>query len=134
MRKDEVMSVSRVGNTIRKWDEVHGTEVDEEVADTIDPTGDVGTGPSISRNYLRGVEDMVEQNDNSFDGVINNLPDTSFTLDLVGQAEEDLKDPEKRRSVMEKIRQEQERTAVPPDPLSPEPRMQPDPLCPVCER
>lgn len=25
-------------------------------------------------NYLRSVEDAVEQNDNSFDGIINNLP------------------------------------------------------------
>lgn len=126
------MNVSRVGNTIKKWDEVHGTEVDEEVADTIDPTGDVGVGPSISRNYLRGVEDMVEQNDNSFDGVINNAPDTSFTRDLVGQAEEDLKDPEKRRSVMEKIRQEQERMAVPPTPIL-EKKKEVSELCPVCE-
>ncbi len=126
------MNVTRVGNTIRKWDEVRGTEADEEVADTIDPTGDVGTGPSISRNYLRGVEDMVEQNDNSFDGVINNAPDTSFTRDLVGQAEEDLKNPEKRRSVMEKIRQEQERTAAPPAPI-PEKRKEAPELCPACE-
>lgn len=126
------MNVSRVGNTIKKWDEVHGTEVDEEVADTIDPTGDVGVGPSISRNYLRGVEDMVEQNDNSFDGVINNAPDTSFTRDLVGQAEEDLKDPEKRRSVMEKIRKEQERTAVSPAPILEKKKEVPE-LCPVCE-
>lgn len=126
------MNVSRVGNTIKKWDEVHGTEVDEEVADTIDPTSDVGVDPSISRNYLRGVEDMVEQNDNSFDGVINNAPDTSFTRDLVGQAEEDLKDPEKRRSVMEKIRQEQERTAVPPAPILEKKKEVPE-LCPVCE-
>lgn len=126
------MNVTRVGNRIRKWDEVHGTEADEEVADTIDPTGDVGVGPSISRNYLRDVEDTVEQNDNSFDGVINNAPDTSFTRDLVGQAEEDLKDPEKRRSVMEKIRQEQERTAVPTPPI-PEKRKEAPELCPVSE-
>lgn len=126
------MNISRVGNMIRKWDEVHGTEADEEVADTIDPTGDVGVGPSISRNYLRGIEDMVEQNDNSFDGVINNAPDTSFTRDLVGQVEEDLKDSEKRRSVMEKIRQEQERAAVPPAPIL-EKRKEAPELCPVCE-
>lgn len=124
---------SKAGNTIKKWDEVHGTEVDEEVADTVDPTGDVGAGPSISRNYLRGVEDMVEQNDNSFDGVINNAPDASFTRDLVGQAEEDLKNPEKRRSVMERIRNEQERTAVPVTPPSKERARETPGFCPVCE-
>ena len=40
---------------IKKWEEVHGA------------------GPSISRNPMRGIEDMVEQNDNNFDGVINNI-------------------------------------------------------------
>ena len=28
-----------------------------------------------ANNYLRAVEDAVEQNDNSFDGIINNLPE-----------------------------------------------------------
>ena len=37
-----------------------------------------GASPSISTHYLRGIEDMVEQNDNNFDGVINNvaIPET----------------------------------------------------------
>lgn len=30
--------------------------------------------PNALGNQMRGIEDMVEQNDNSFDGIINNLP------------------------------------------------------------
>ena len=57
---------------IRKWDEVTGNAVEEQIPESIDPIEDVGAGPSISRNHMRGIEDMVEQNDNSFDGIINN--------------------------------------------------------------
>lgn len=32
-----------------------------------------GASPSISRNPMRSIEDMDEQSDNSFDGVINNV-------------------------------------------------------------
>ena len=31
--------------------------------------------PNALGNQMRGIEDMVEQNDNSFDGIINNLPE-----------------------------------------------------------
>ena len=60
---------------IRKWDEVSGaveTEIEELAALSEE---EPGSGPSISRNPMRNIEDMIEQNDNSFDGVINNLPD-----------------------------------------------------------
>ena len=60
---------------IKKWDEVHGeyeTEVSEDMGGS-SPEEAAGAGPSISRNPMRGFEDMVEQNDNSFDGVINNV-------------------------------------------------------------
>ena len=50
---------------IRKWDEVTGNAVEEQIPESIDPLEDVGAGPSISRNHMRGIEDMVEQNDNS---------------------------------------------------------------------
>ena len=59
---------------IRKWDEVTGNAVEEQIPESVDPIEDVGAGPSISRNHMRGIEDMVEQNDNSFDGIINNMP------------------------------------------------------------
>ena len=58
---------------IKKWDEVHG-EHEVEVSDNTggcEPEEVAGASPSISRNPMRSIEDMVEQNDNSFDGVIN---------------------------------------------------------------
>ena len=61
---------------IKKWDEVHG-EHEVEVSDNTggcEPEEVAGASPSISRNPMRSIEDMVEQNDNSFDGIINNTP------------------------------------------------------------
>lgn len=55
---------------IKKWDEVHG-EHEVEVSDNTggcEPEEVAGASPSISRNPMRSIEDMVEQNDNSFDG------------------------------------------------------------------
>ena len=59
---------------IKKWDEVNG-ETEAEISDgaIYDPDEVSGAGPSISRNAMRGIEDMVEQNDNNFDGIINNV-------------------------------------------------------------
>ena len=54
------------------------------------------TEPDLQKSPLRAVEDAVEQNDNSFDGIINNLPPT----------------PEKRRSVLEELKARQAETAV----------------------
>ena len=50
------------------------------------------------KNYLRSLEDAIEQNDNSFDGIINNLPDPEPKI------------KEEKPSVLEqlKIQQEQE--------------------------
>lgn len=59
---------------IHKWNEVGGvldSEVDEAFRDFDE---EAGSGPSISKNPMRSIEDMVEQNDNNIDGVINNLP------------------------------------------------------------
>ena len=60
---------------IQKWDEIGGAVETgiEEIGGSFDETP--GAGSSVSRNPMRGIEDMVEQNDNSFDGVINNLPE-----------------------------------------------------------
>ena len=58
----------------KKWDEINGMIEDEILIGTGDAAEDAGAGPSISRNYMRGVEDQVEQNDNNFDGIINNVP------------------------------------------------------------
>ena len=42
-----------------KWDEVHG-EYEVEIAEATDEEA-AGSGPSINRNPMRGIEDMVEQ-------------------------------------------------------------------------
>ncbi len=95
---------------IKKWDEVHG-EYEVEITDDVGgstPEEAAGAGPSISRNPMRGIEDMVEQNDNNFDGVINNVkvePQVG-TLEIV---------PEDKKSVLEKLK-EQAKQVAPPTP------------------
>ena len=88
---------------IRKWDEVGGAtemEIDEVI---VDPTEDVGAGPAISKNPMRGIEDMVEQNDNNFDGVINNLPEPKPVAQV--DLEDVIEEVQKKKSVLEKIRE-----------------------------
>ena len=105
---------------IKKWDEVHGeyeTEVTEDMGGS-SPEEAAGAGPSISRNPMRGIEDMVEQNDNSFDGVINNVkvePATG-TPEIV---------PDDKKSVLEKLREQSRQIPVP----VPEPERKPVPGC-----
>lgn len=84
---------------IRKWDEVNGAFEQEVDTGTSD---DVGESPSISRNPMRSIEDMVEQNDNSFDGVINNLPEPKPMAQVT--AEDVVEEEQKKKSVLEKIR------------------------------
>ena len=103
---------------IQKWDEVGGAaevEIDEVTADSSE---EAGAGPAISKNPMRGIEDMVEQNDNNFDGVINNLPEHK----LVAQVDSDdvIEEVQKKKSVLEKIRENA------PDPE----KVKPMSLCP----
>ena len=84
---------------IKKWDEVHGEyEVEVSEGGGCDPEEAAGAGPSISRNPLRGIEDMVEQNDNNFDGVINNVKvePAVGTLEIVS---------DDKKSVLEKLKE-----------------------------
>ena len=53
---------------IQKWDEVNGVATQDE-----EPLPGYDSG----KNYLRSVEDNVEQNDNSLDGIINNVDRTA---------------------------------------------------------
>ena len=88
---------------IQKWDEVGGaveTEV-ETIGDSFDETP--GAGPSVSRNPMRGIEDMVEQNDNSFDGVINNLPEPKPVCQV--DAAEVVEQEQKKKSVLKKLQE-----------------------------
>ena len=103
---------------IRKWDEVGGvveTEI-EESAGSFDETP--GAGPSVSRNPMRGIEDMVEQNDNNFDGVINNVK----VEPAVGTLEIVLDD---KKSVLEKLKEQSRQTTQP----APAPERKPVPGC-----
>lgn len=93
---------------IKKWDEVHG-DYEVEISDgTINSEPDevAGSGPSISRNPMRGIEDMVEQNDNCLDGLINNIQPES-SLEAAQFAQDD------KKSVLEKLK-EQGRMGTPP--------------------
>ena len=103
---------------IQKWDEVGGaTEVEiDEI--TSDATEEAGAGPAISKNPMRGIEDMVEQNDNSFDGVINNLPEPKPVTQV--DSEDVIEEVQKKKSVLEKIRENA------PDPE----KVKPMSLCP----
>ena len=85
---------------VKKWDEVNGVTAEEPTGSVTEGIGDAGAGPSISRNYMRGIEDMVEQNDNSFDGVINNV---EAPKSVGGQDAEN----KEKQSVLEKRRESQ---------------------------
>lgn len=103
---------------IQKWDEVGGvTEVEVDEI-TSDASEDAGAGPAISKNPMRGIEDMVEQNDNNFDGVINNLPEPKPVAQV--DSEDVVEEVQKKKSVLEKIRENT------PDPE----KVKPMSLCP----
>ena len=80
------MGEARVGNKIRKWDEVTGV-----ATETVDNTVSEQVADGI-RNPIRTLEDQVEQNDNMLDGIINNLP------------EETIVEKEERTSVVSKLK------------------------------
>ena len=85
---------------VKKWDEVNGVTAEEPARNVTEGIGNAGAGPSISRNYMRGIEDMVEQNDNSFDGVINNV---EVPKSFGGQDAEN----KEKQSVLGKLRESQ---------------------------
>ena len=67
---------------------------------------------------MKGIEDMVEQNDNNLDGVINNVKAEPAvgTLEIV---------PDDKKSVLEKLK-EQSKQVTPPVPV---PERKPVPGC-----
>ena len=60
-------------------------------------------GPAISKHPMKGIEDMVEQNDNNLDGVINNLPEPKPAAQIT--SEDVIEAEQKKKSVLEKIRE-----------------------------
>ena len=119
---------------IKKWDEVHGeyeVEVSEDTGDS-GPDEVAGAGPSISRNHMRGIEDMVEQNDNSFDGIINNVPAAPVPdfAEINEKADQEDIIADTKASVMEKIKEQQEKVKLAP---IPEPEKKTPVICPCRE-
>lgn len=105
---------------IKKWDEVYG-EQEVEISDgtiSSEPDEVAGAGPSISRNPMRGIEDMVEQNDNCLDGVINNIK-PELSLEMSQSAQDD------KKSVLEKLKEQNRQTS----PTVPVPERKPVPGC-----
>lgn len=103
-------------NKISKWDEVSGAmEVDEEVL-LERPAEDPGAGPSVSRNFMRGIEDIVEQNDNNFDGVINNLPEEKPVAQIT--AADVIEEEQEKKSIIKKL-QEAAFDVEKPKPINP---------------
>jgi len=89
------MAEERKGAKIKKWDDVNGCPT-EEVA--VLNTSQATEGRNIaerSGNQMRNIEDAVEQNDNSLDGVINNLPQPDETEKARESVLQKLKEREK---------------------------------------
>lgn len=113
------MAESRKGKKIKKWDEVTGAEIEIEVNDAGSSDEMAGAGPSMSRNPMRGIEDMVEQNDNNFDGVINNLPEPKPVAQMTSV--DVIEEEQKKKSILEKIKE----TISDPNQIKPQ-------NCPLC--
>lgn len=93
------MAETKKGTEIKKWDEVNGV-ASEGLQEAI-PTSETDAYAKLQmndlvRNPLRGIEDLVEQNDNQLDGVINNMPTETVA--------EKFKEKEKKPSVIEKLK------------------------------
>ena len=88
---------------IRKWDEVGGiveTEIEESSSEPDEVNGAV---LSLSKNPMRSVEDMVEQNDNSLDGVINNMPEPKPAAQMT--SEEVIKEEQVKKSILKRLQE-----------------------------
>ena len=94
---------------IEKWDEIYGVEPDEEY-DLAEPEELAGAGPSINKNPMKGIEDMLEQNDNSLDGVLNNI-EPVLPVVMTIPAKEDKDSVRKRMQMMLELMVRRGRTA-----------------------
>ena len=77
---------------------------------------------AATNTTMRAIEDTVEQNDNQFDGIINNLPDESPTgTPDPAKAAREAADTAARSSILEKLREEERaRPPRPPRPFMPD--------------
>lgn len=63
------------------------------------------------QNPMRALEDYLEQNDNSFDGILNNMPEPAKTTpapQTSPPAGSSVRDEEERDSVLEQLRRQKE--------------------------
>ena len=73
------------------------------------PQGFVAGNPV--QNPMRALEDYLEQNDNSFDGILNNMPEPAKTTPAPVPSPpitSSIKDDEERDSVLEQLRRQKE--------------------------
>lgn len=93
---------------------------------------DLGKDPRALGSQMRGIEDMVEQNDNSFDGIINNVPAAPVPdfAEINEKADQEDIIADTKASVMEKIKEQQEKVKLAP---IPEPEKKTPVICPCRE-
>lgn len=87
---------------IQKWDENTGV-TDVEIDDTAASFDEAGAGPVLSRNPMKSIEDLIEQNDNNLDGVINNLPEPKPVSQMTSEDVIELE--QKKKSVLKKLQE-----------------------------
>lgn len=88
---------------IQKWDETQGAVEMELEEATGSFEENAGAGPSISRNPMKGIEDLIEQNDNNLDGVINNLPEPKPAAQMT--ALDVIEEEQKKKSILKKLQE-----------------------------
>ena len=83
-------------------------------------------------NPMRALEDYLEQNDNSFDGIINNVPAAPVPdfAEINEKADQEDIIADTKASVMEKIKEQQEKVKLAP---IPEPEKKTPVICPCRE-
>lgn len=112
------------GEKIRKWDEVGG--LDEKTSPPDQTPAEAKEGPMRAYgqdNYLKSAEEQTEDDYNSIDGIMNN----GARKDTDPLRETDKGDQSEKASVMEKIREHEERLRnSASDPI----RFRKDALCP----
>ncbi len=98
------MAEERKGTPIEKWDEVNGRSGATETS-VVEKTD--GSGRNMGERLgeqMRNIEDAVEQNDNSIDGVINNLPNQEEAKESVlKKLREHEKSADEERDKIQKI-------------------------------
>ena len=118
------------GEKIRKWDEVGG--LDEKTSPPDQTPAEAKEGPMRAYgqdNYLKSAEEQTEDDYNSIDGIMNNgaRKDTDPSKEKDAGDDPERKNAAEKASVMEKIREHEERLRnSTSDPI----RFRKDTLCP----